>query len=124
MTSPPHKPLIWAHGLVTALMAALALGGIAGLAFVRRRRLALPAIVLTVAWLAGLATVAFELAGYADTALSVYLLLGALFWSSGGFFIKESNAGAVSITFFRCAFSALLLAPLIRGRRLPRVWHI
>lgn len=30
--------------------------------FVRRRRLALPAIVLTLAWLAGLATVAFDLA--------------------------------------------------------------
>ena len=29
MTPPSHKPLIWAHGLVTALMAALALGGIA-----------------------------------------------------------------------------------------------
>lgn len=30
--------------------------------FVRRRRLALPAIVLTIAWLTGLATIAFELA--------------------------------------------------------------
>lgn len=50
----------------------------------------------------------------------VYLFLGALLWSSGGYFIKESDAGPVSITFFRCAFSVLLLLPLMWRRRLPR----
>lgn len=46
--------------------------------------------------------------------------MGAMLWSSGGFFIKESDASAVSITFFRCAFSALLLLPLMSRRRAPR----
>ena len=55
------------NALTLAPLGDLAMSAIAwGLAelFVRRRRLALPAIVLTVAWLAGLATVAFELAGH------------------------------------------------------------
>lgn len=50
----------------------------------------------------------------------LYLFLGAVLWSSGGLFIKEVDAGAVSITFFRCAFAAAWLVPLVRGRRLPR----
>jgi len=50
----------------------------------------------------------------------LYLLAGAALWSSGGFFIKEIDAGATSITFFRCLFSALLLLPFMRGRSLPR----
>ncbi len=50
----------------------------------------------------------------------VYLLLGAALWSSGGFFIKEIDAGASSITFFRSLFAAMLLAPLVRGRHPPR----
>lgn len=48
------------------------------------------------------------------------VLLGAAFWSTGGFFIKEVDAGVGSITFFRCLFAALLLTPLMRGRPLPR----
>ncbi len=51
----------------------------------------------------------------------LYLLAGAVLWSSGGFFIKEIDAGAVSITFFRCLFAALLLAPFVRGRTAPRL---
>ena len=50
----------------------------------------------------------------------VYLFLGAVLWSSGGLFIKEIEAGAVSITFFRCLFAAAWLLPLVRGRRTPR----
>ena len=50
----------------------------------------------------------------------LYLLAGAVLWSTGGFFIKEIDAAAPSITFFRCLFAGLLLAPLVGGRRLPR----
>ena len=50
----------------------------------------------------------------------LYLLAGAVLWSTGGFFIKEIDAGATSITFFRCLFAGALLAPLIRGQRFPR----
>jgi len=50
----------------------------------------------------------------------LYLLAGAVLWSSGGFFIKEIDAGATSITFFRCLFAGLLLAPLVRGQRFPK----
>jgi drug/metabolite transporter, DME family len=50
----------------------------------------------------------------------LYLLAGAALWSTGGFFIKEIDAGASSITFFRCLFAGLLLAPAIAGRRFPR----
>jgi drug/metabolite transporter (DMT)-like permease len=41
-------------------------------------------------------------------------------WSSGGFFIKEIDAGASSITFFRCLFAGMLLAPMVAGRKMPR----
>ncbi|MEO8457017.1 MAG: DMT family transporter [Chloroflexota bacterium] len=47
------------------------------------------------------------------------LLAGAGFWSLGGFFIKDIDAGAMSIVFFRCLFSALILIPFIRGRKFP-----
>ena len=50
----------------------------------------------------------------------LYLLAGAALWSTGGFFIKEIDAGATSITFFRCLFAGLLLAPAVAGRRFPR----
>jgi drug/metabolite transporter (DMT)-like permease len=50
----------------------------------------------------------------------IYLLLGAVLWSSGGYFIKEIDAGALSITFYRCLFSAAWLLPFMRGRALPR----
>lgn len=50
----------------------------------------------------------------------LYLLAGAVLWSTGGFFIKEIDAGATSITFFRCLFAGLLLAPAIGGRQFPR----
>ncbi len=49
----------------------------------------------------------------------LYLLAGAVLWSTGGFFIKEIDAGATSITFFRCLFAGLLLAPVVAGRRFP-----
>jgi drug/metabolite transporter, DME family len=48
------------------------------------------------------------------------LLAGAVLWSTGGFFIKEIDAGATSITFFRCLFAGLLLAPVVAGRHFPR----
>ena len=54
------------------------------------------------------------------TVARLYLLLGAVLWSSGGYFIKEIDAGALSITFFRCLFSAAWLLPLLPGRRFPR----
>lgn len=50
----------------------------------------------------------------------LYLLAGAVLWSTGGFFIKEIDAGATSITFFRCLFAGLLLAPIVARRRFPR----
>ena len=50
----------------------------------------------------------------------LYLLLGAILWSSGGYFIKEIDAGALSITFFRCLFAALWLLPLVPGRKFPK----
>jgi drug/metabolite transporter (DMT)-like permease len=54
------------------------------------------------------------------TTARLYLLAGAALWSTGGFFIKEIDAGATSITFFRCLFAGLLLAPAVAGRRFPR----
>ncbi len=53
------------------------------------------------------------------TTARLYLLAGAVLWSTGGFFIKEIDAGATSITFFRCLFAGLLLAPAVAGRRFP-----
>jgi len=50
----------------------------------------------------------------------LYLLAGAVLWSTGGYFIKEIDAAATSITFFRCLFAALIVAPFIRGRDRPR----
>ena len=55
----------------------------------------------------------------AHTTARLYLLGGAVMWSTGGFFIKEIDAGATSITFFRCLFAGLLLAPAVAGRRFP-----
>src|SRR5437870_12080335 len=55
------------------------------------------------------------------TTARLYLLGGAVLWSSGGFFIKEIDAGALSITFFRCLFAAAWLSPLIRGRKFPKL---
>ena len=52
------------------------------------------------------------------------LLAGAVLWSSGGVFIKEIRAGATSITVYRCLVSALLLLPLLRGRRFPRLFDM
>jgi drug/metabolite transporter (DMT)-like permease len=49
----------------------------------------------------------------------LFLFTGAALWSSGGLFIKEIDAGAMSIVFFRCLFSTVLLAPVIAGRRFP-----
>jgi len=54
------------------------------------------------------------------TRARLLLFAGAVLWSSGGFFIKEIDAGASSITLFRCLFTALLLAPFTRARALPR----
>jgi len=50
----------------------------------------------------------------------LYVLAGAVLWSTGGVFIKEIDAGALSITFFRCLFAALWVAPFAWGRRFPR----
>jgi len=50
----------------------------------------------------------------------VYLAAAAVLWSSGGLFIKEIDAGATSIVFYRCLFAAAWLAPLMRRRRPAR----
>ena len=50
----------------------------------------------------------------------LYLLLGAALFSTGGYFIKEIDAGALGITFFRCLFAALWLLPLVPGRKFPK----
>lgn len=50
----------------------------------------------------------------------LYLLIGAALWSTGGYFIKEIDAGALGITFFRCLFSALWLLPFVPGRKFPK----
>jgi drug/metabolite transporter (DMT)-like permease len=47
-------------------------------------------------------------------------LVGAVLWSTGGYFIKEIDAGAVTITCYRCLFSAVWLLPFMPGRGLPR----
>lgn len=47
------------------------------------------------------------------------LFAGAVLWSVGGLLIKEIETGAGNIVFFRCFFTALLLAPFLRGRRFP-----
>lgn len=44
----------------------------------------------------------------------------AAMWSLGGFFIKEIDAGASAIVFWRCLFAGLLLLPLMRLRNLPQ----
>ncbi len=48
------------------------------------------------------------------------ILLAAVLWSTNGVFIKEINADATSITFFRCFFAAAFLIPLVRLRNTPR----
>lgn len=55
------------------------------------------------------------------TPLTARLMLfaAACFWSVGGLLIKEIDTGALNIVFFRCFFSALLLAPFLKGRRFP-----
>jgi drug/metabolite transporter (DMT)-like permease len=47
-------------------------------------------------------------------------LAGAILWSTGGVFIKEIDAGALSITAFRCLFAAFWLAPFVWRRRFPK----
>jgi drug/metabolite transporter (DMT)-like permease len=47
------------------------------------------------------------------------LFTAACMWSVGGLLIKEIDTGALNIVFFRCFFSALLLAPFLKGRRFP-----
>lgn len=54
------------------------------------------------------------------TTARLYVLAGAVLWSTGGVFIKEIDAGALSITFFRCLFAALWVAPFAWGKRFPR----
>jgi DME family drug/metabolite transporter len=52
----------------------------------------------------------------------VSVFLAAAMWSTNGVFIKEIDADATSITFFRCFFAALFLVPLVRFRRPPKVF--
>ncbi|MBI3910547.1 MAG: DMT family transporter [Armatimonadetes bacterium] len=57
------------------------------------------------------------------------LVVCAILFSLGGWFIKELTRLSVSapgIVFYRSAFAALCLAPLVRGRALPRLadWAI
>ena len=54
------------------------------------------------------------------TVARLYVLAGAVLWSTGGVFIKEIDADALSITFFRCVFAALWVAPFACGRPFPR----
>ncbi|HTE18490.1 MAG TPA: EamA family transporter [Armatimonadota bacterium] len=55
------------------------------------------------------------------------LVAAGLLWSLGGLFIKsltanqEWHSSALGITFYRSLFAALCLAPLLRGRKLPRL---
>jgi len=47
------------------------------------------------------------------------LFTAACLWSFGGLLIKEIDTSAFNIVFWRCFFSALLLAPFLKGRRFP-----
>ncbi|HEY5625259.1 MAG TPA: DMT family transporter [Dehalococcoidia bacterium] len=52
------------------------------------------------------------------------ILLAAVLWSTNGVFIKEIDADATSITFFRCFFAAVFLIPLVRLRNTPRPFDV
>ncbi len=52
------------------------------------------------------------------------ILLAAVLWSTNGVFIKEIDADATSITFFRCFFAAVFLIPLVRFRNAPRPFDV
>jgi len=52
------------------------------------------------------------------------ILLAAVLWSTNGVFIKEIDADATSITFFRCFFAAIFLIPLVRLRNAPRPFDV
>jgi drug/metabolite transporter (DMT)-like permease len=54
------------------------------------------------------------------TVARLYVLAGAVLWSTGGVFIKEIDASALSITMFRCLFAALWVAPFAWGRKFPK----
>jgi DME family drug/metabolite transporter len=53
------------------------------------------------------------------------LVLAGVLWSLGGVFIKlltrDAEFSALGITFYRSLFAALCLAPLLRGRTLPKL---
>jgi len=55
------------------------------------------------------------------------LLVAGILWSTGGFFIKwlsanpAWHASPLAITCYRALFAALALAPLLRGRKAPRL---
>lgn len=51
----------------------------------------------------------------------ISVFAAAAMWSTNGVFIKEIDADATSITFFRCFFAALFLIPLVRLRKPPKV---
>ena len=61
-----------------------------------------------------------RLPGHNPAFSRLYLLVGAALWSTGGYFIKEIDAGALGIVFFRCLFSALWLLPFVPGRKFPK----
>jgi drug/metabolite transporter (DMT)-like permease len=54
----------------------------------------------------------------------IMVFAAAALWSTNGAFIKEIDADATSITFYRCFFAALFLVPLVRFRNAPRPFDL
>lgn len=54
----------------------------------------------------------------------IMVFLAAAMWSTNGVFIKEIDADAESITFFRCFFAAIFLLPLVRFRNAPKPFDL
>lgn len=52
----------------------------------------------------------------------ISIFAAAALWSTNGVFIKEIDADATSITFFRCFFAAIFLLPLVRLRNPPKAF--
>jgi len=58
------------------------------------------------------------------TAGRFYILAAAALWSMNGVFIKEIDASAPAITFFRCFFAAAFLIPLVRFKAPPKLFDL